>query len=70
MPYPDAAAKNRRNLIVKISNYPPIVRPQTGVNLADVVYEYEVEGGVTRFAAIYRSNMPSRVSSQRPFARP
>jgi Protein of unknown function (DUF3048) N-terminal domain/Protein of unknown function (DUF3048) C-terminal domain len=55
LPFPDETAKNRRNLIVKVSNYPWIVRPQSGLSLADVVYEYEVEGGVTRFAAIYRS---------------
>jgi hypothetical protein len=55
----------RRNLIVKISNYPPIVRPQHGVNQADVVFEYEAEGGVTRFAAIFRSNSPERVGSIR-----
>jgi hypothetical protein len=65
MEYPDAAAMARRNLIVKISNYPPVVRPQSSVNLADVVYEVEAEGGVTRFAAIFRSNMPTHVGSVR-----
>ncbi len=65
LPYPDEASMERRNLIVKISNYPPIVRPQTGVNLADVVFEMEAEGGVTRFAAIFRSNMPDHVGSVR-----
>ncbi|GAB4519076.1 MAG: hypothetical protein OHK0046_27540 [Anaerolineae bacterium] len=64
-PYKDEAAMNRRNLIVKISNYPPVVRPQTGVNQADVVYELEAEGGVTRFAAIFRDNAPERVGSVR-----
>jgi hypothetical protein len=63
--YPSAAALERRNLIVKISNFPPVVRPQSGVNAADVVYEYEVEGGVTRFAAIYRSNAPEVVGPVR-----
>jgi hypothetical protein len=63
--YPSQAAKDRRNLIVKISNYPPIVRPQTGVNQADMVWEYETEGGVTRFAAIYRNNAPDHVGSVR-----
>lgn len=61
LPYPSDEAMNRRNLLIKISNYPPIVRPQSGVNQADVVYEYEVEGGVTRFAAIFRSNAPDHV---------
>ncbi len=63
--YPNEEVKSRRNLIVKISNYPPIVRPQTGVNLADLVYEYETEGGVTRFAAIFRTNAPTKVGSVR-----
>ena len=65
LPYPDAEARRRRSLIVKISNYPPIVRPQHGVNQADVVFEYEAEGGVTRFAAIFRSQAPARVGSIR-----
>ena len=65
LPYPNEEAMARRNLIVKISNYPPIVRPQTGINLADIVYEVEAEGGVTRFAAIFRSNAPERVGSIR-----
>lgn len=61
LPYPNAEAQARRNLIVKISNYPPIVRPQSSVNLADIVYEYEAEGGVTRFAGIFRSNAPENI---------
>lgn len=65
MKYPDDAAAQRRTLIVKISNYPPIVRPQTGVNSADVVFEVEAEGGVTRFAALYRSVIPPLVGSVR-----
>lgn len=65
MVYPDEEARNRVNLIVKISNYPPVVRPQTGLNMADVVFEYEAEGGVTRFAAIFRSQVPPLVGSIR-----
>jgi hypothetical protein len=65
LPFPDEEARGRRNLIIKISNYPPLVRPQTGLNQADIVYEYEVEGGVTRFAAIFRSQTPPLVGSVR-----
>ncbi len=65
LPFPDEASQNRRNLIVKISNYPPIVRPQSGINSADIVYEYETEGGVTRFAAIFRSQTPEHVGPVR-----
>lgn len=65
LPYPSQEVRARRNLIVKISNHPPIVRPQHGVNAADLVFEYEAEGNVTRFAAVYRSNAPERVGSIR-----
>ncbi|MGQ9910529.1 MAG: DUF3048 domain-containing protein [Candidatus Flexifilum sp.] len=65
LPYPNEEAMLRRNLIIKISNFPPVVRPQSGLNSADVVYEYEVEGGVTRFAAIYRSQTPQHVGPVR-----
>ena len=65
LPYPHEEARARRNLIVKVSNHPPIVRPQHGINAADLVFEYEAEGGVTRFAAIYRSNAPEKVGSVR-----
>lgn len=63
--YTSAEAMERRNLIVKISNYPPVVRPQSSVNQADLVFEYEAEGGVTRFAAIFRNNAPDHVGSVR-----
>lgn len=65
LPYPDDEARMRRNLIIKVSNWPPRVRPQHGVNQADLVYEYEAEGGVTRFAALYRDNAPEQVGSLR-----
>ncbi len=63
--YPSDEALSRRNLIVKVSNWPPKVRPQHGLSLADLVYEYEAEGGVTRFAALYRNNAPEQVGSIR-----
>jgi hypothetical protein len=65
MPFPNDAATARRNLLVKVSNFPPEVRPQSGLNQADVLWEYEVEGGVTRFAAIYRNNNPDHVGPVR-----
>lgn len=45
---------NRPALVVKIDNGGP-ARPQTGLNSADIVIEEEVEGGVTRFAAVFHS---------------
>ncbi|MCD4684409.1 MAG: DUF3048 domain-containing protein, partial [Anaerolineae bacterium] len=65
LPYPNQEARDRRTLIVKVSNFPEIVRPQTGVSRADIVFEYEVEGAVTRFAAIFRSQGAEKVGSVR-----
>jgi hypothetical protein len=65
LPYPDEASMRRRPLIVKVSNYPPIVRPQSGLSYADNVWEYEAEGGVTRFAAVFRSQSVDHVGSVR-----
>lgn len=65
LPYPDETARNRRNLIIKVSNFPEVVRPQSGLDKADIVFEYEVEGAVTRFAAIYRSQGAEMVGSVR-----
>ncbi|MFZ5919601.1 MAG: DUF3048 domain-containing protein [Chloroflexota bacterium] len=44
---------DRRPMAVKISNYPRYVRPQSGLNEADVVFEYYIEGGLTRFIGIF-----------------
>ncbi|HEX2054732.1 MAG TPA: DUF3048 domain-containing protein [Actinomycetota bacterium] len=43
---------NRPAMAVKIDNH-PAARPQTGMETADIVYEELVEGGLTRFLAIY-----------------
>lgn len=50
----DPAKLGRPALIVKIDNAPK-GRPQAGINQADVVVEEGVEGGITRFAAIFHS---------------
>lgn len=46
---------DRPALVVKIDNADPAARPQSGLAAADVVYEERVEGGVTRFAAVFHS---------------
>jgi Protein of unknown function (DUF3048) N-terminal domain/Protein of unknown function (DUF3048) C-terminal domain len=56
LPVTDPAVAARPTLIVKIDNADPKSRPQAGINNADVVYEERVEGGVTRFMAIYHSH--------------
>jgi hypothetical protein len=51
-------------VVVKIDNV-DAARPQTGINRADVVYEEEVEGGLTRLAAVFQSYYPSVVGPVR-----
>jgi hypothetical protein len=47
----------------------PEAHPQIGVNEADVVYEEIVEGGITRLAAIFNSNLPTVVGPVRSVRR-
>jgi len=54
----------RPALAVKIENAPQ-ARPQTGLEQADVVWEEVVEGGITRFVAIYHSQVPGSVGPVR-----
>jgi hypothetical protein len=50
----DINRSRRPVLVVKIDNA-PMARPQIGLNQADVVFEEGVEGGITRFAALFHS---------------
>ena len=52
---------NRRPMVIKVSNLPRNVRPQWGLSLADIVYEYYTEEGTTRFAAIFYGSDASMV---------
>jgi hypothetical protein len=49
----DAALLDRRPMVIKVSNLPRDVRPQWGLSLADIVFEYYTEEGSTRFAAVF-----------------
>ena len=60
----DEATLNRRPLLIKLANTVE-VRPQTGLQAADVVVEHYVEGGITRFTALYLTNAPEKVGSVR-----
>lgn len=46
---------DRPALVVKISNYPQSVLPQSGLNDADIVIEEIINDGTTRLAAVYHS---------------
>jgi len=51
-------------LVVKIDDT-PAAHPQVGLEEADLVYIEQVEGGLTRLAAIFSSTIPSRVGPVR-----
>ena len=51
------ATASRPSIAVKIDNAPE-ARPQSGLESADIVYEEVVEGGVTRFIAVFHSTAP------------
>ena len=43
-------------MAIKVANHPRYIRPQSGLTLADNVFEYYIEGGLTRFIAIFYGN--------------
>ena len=57
LPDESEATPSRPSVAVKIDNAPQ-ARPQSGLEVADVVYEEVVEGGVTRFIAVFHSQAP------------
>ena len=65
LPVTDADVQSRPALIVKIDNVEPKARPQSGINVADVVYEERVEGSVTRLLAVYHSTNAAPVGPVR-----
>lgn len=50
----DADAVNNRPVAITINNYKVAQPVQTGLNNADIIYETEVEGGITRLLALYQ----------------
>lgn len=68
--YPvETARLERRPFLVSIDNHPR-ARPQYGLSQADLVYEVPVEGGVTRFAALFWAGEAEQIGpvrSSRPY---
>jgi hypothetical protein len=59
---------DRRVIAVKVDNHPK-ARPQSGIQEADLVYELVVEGGLTRFIAVFHhsdSDYVGPIRSLRP----
>lgn len=58
-PAPNNKVPQRPALAVKVDNYslgptPAQARPQSGLDYADVIYEEQVEGSITRYAAVFQ----------------
>ena len=56
LPQADPSLLNRRPMAIKVANFPRYVRPQSGLTLADQAFEYYIEGGLTRFIAVFYGN--------------
>jgi hypothetical protein len=58
----DDSVLQRRPIAVKISNAPAkYVRPQSGLNQADLVFEHITEGSITRFTAVIYGETPAKI---------
>ncbi len=57
----DPALLARRPLAIKVENLPREHRPQWGLSLADIVFEYYTEQGTTRFIALFYGQDASMV---------
>ena len=60
----DAAALVHSSLAVKIDNHEE-ARPQIALNRTDIVFEELVEGGLTRYVAVWHSDIPDEVGPVR-----
>ncbi|HKW45185.1 MAG TPA: DUF3048 domain-containing protein [Candidatus Eremiobacteraceae bacterium] len=61
----DPPTLKHRVAAVMIDNYPIDARPQSGLHDAEVVYEVEAEGGITRYLALYLSATPAKIGPVR-----
>jgi hypothetical protein len=68
LPDPAKVTKHRSALTIKIDNTQE-AHPQYALDQADVVYEEIVEGGITRLAAIFNSQLPPKVGPVRSVRR-
>jgi Protein of unknown function (DUF3048) N-terminal domain/Protein of unknown function (DUF3048) C-terminal domain len=63
-PAPNGQVPALPALAVKVDNYPD-ARPQSGLDKADIVFEEPVEGGITRYVAVFQCQQASLVGPVR-----
>lgn len=54
----------QRPIMVAVNNH-PAARPQSGIASADIIYEVLAEGNVTRFLAVFQSELPEKIGPVR-----
>jgi hypothetical protein len=54
----DTSLLERHPVMVKVSNFPRSLRPHSGLSWADIVFEYYIGAGATRFSAVYYGQNP------------
>ncbi len=57
-PVRDLSALDLPALLVSISNFPAIARPQAGLSFADYVFEIYITEGATRFLSVFYGDFP------------
>lgn len=60
LPAPHGHLRERAALAVKVENL-PVSRPPYGIDKADIVFEEPVEGGITRFVAVFQCHGADRI---------
>jgi Protein of unknown function (DUF3048) N-terminal domain/Protein of unknown function (DUF3048) C-terminal domain len=61
---PISQVSEQRPVAVMVNNF-HLARPQSGLSNADIVYEVLAEGDITRFLAIFQSNIPEKIGPVR-----
>ncbi|NIM92745.1 MAG: DUF3048 domain-containing protein [Anaerolineales bacterium] len=61
----DPTILDRRPVLIKVSNYPASLRPHSGLSYADLVWEYFIGNGMTRFLALYYGQDAAQVGPVR-----
>jgi hypothetical protein len=65
LPPADPSLLQRRPLAITVTNHPSYVRPQAGLTLADVVFQYYEEPFYTRFMAVFYGNTTNMIGPVR-----
>ncbi|KPL83177.1 hypothetical protein SE15_07940 [Thermanaerothrix daxensis] len=61
LPVSDPSWLDLPAVLVSLSNFPPSVRPQTGLSFASQVYEIYITEGMTRFLTVFYGEPPRRL---------